>query len=257
MNQKRNAPSKTTKSGNRSFVTGIVVLGLIGAAVIGVVVSRSKGAAAVVLDPNAPLPEAKGPVTGDPSALVEMTEFGDFECPVCGRFATITEPDVRTRLVKTGLIRFRFIDFPLINQHLSTLTAHNAAACANVQGKFWDMHDRIYIGQSEWSTFANGRDMNAPKIMKRYAKELGLDTKAFNTCLDNHEQEPQVRANLKEGERLGVNQTPTFYIGKRLVVGLQPYDAIKATVDSAIADAKKAAPAGKALGDTALKSKGN
>ena len=101
------------------------------------------------------------------------------------------------------------------------------------------MHNRIYELQHEWSWFSNGRDMNAPKVMKRYAKELGLDINAFDTCLNTKQFESQIRANYEEGVRVGVGSTPTFVIGIRMIAGAQPYDVIKKLVDSATADAKK------------------
>ncbi|HYV99066.1 MAG TPA: thioredoxin domain-containing protein, partial [Gemmatimonadaceae bacterium] len=198
--------------------------------------------APAVVEANAPLPKPQGIVAGSDSAPVEIIEFGDFECPVCGQFATITEPDVMTRLVKTGRARFRYLDFPLYPRpHPAALVAHNAALCAADQNKFWEMHDRIYATQFEWSTFANGRDMGAPRLMKRYAKELGLDTKAFDACFDASKFEPQIKANQAEGFRVGMQNrgTPTFFIGKRVMSGALPYDVIKAMVDSATADAKK------------------
>jgi protein-disulfide isomerase len=249
-------PSKAAlakKKSDRSFVTMIVALLVVGAGVIGYVVFKPKPNAVVANDADTPLPQASGYVMGSESAPVEIVEFGDFECPGCGQFAVVTEPDVRDRLVKTGLARFRFMDFPLA-QHLSAMAAHNAAACAGAQNKdkFWEMHDKIFLGQPEWSHFANGRDMNAPKVMKRYAKEIGLDEAAFATCLDNREHEPQIRANVAEGVKQGVAQTPTFIVGSQRVPGAQPYDVIKKMVDAAT-EAAKRAPAGKALGDTAVR----
>ncbi len=234
-------------------MTLVAVLLVVGVAIIAYIVMKPKPAAVVVAT-NQPLPEAKGYVIGSDSAPVEITEFGDFECPSCGQFATITEPDIRTRLVASGAARYRFVDFPL-KQHTGTMFAHNAAACANAQGKFWEMQDRIFANQFEWSELARGRDMNPPKVFKRYAKELGLDTKAFNACLDSRQFEPQIMANQQEGIRRNIGSTPTFFIGKRMIEGAQPYDVIKALVDSATVEAKKAAPATRALGDTAVRKK--
>jgi protein-disulfide isomerase len=239
--------STPPQGGNRGFLAALVIILVLGVGAIGYVVAKPKQGATVVAAPPAapvpqettPLPEPKGYVQGSEKAPIEIVMYGDFECPGCGQFARMTEPDVEKNLVKTGAIRFRFMDFPLPSVHKATLVAHNAAACAGVQGKFWEMHDRIYNLQHEWSWFANNRDMNAPKVMKRYAEELGLDTKAFGTCLDTHQLELQIRANREEGVRVGVPATPTFVIGIRMISGAQSYDVIKKLVDSATADAKK------------------
>jgi protein-disulfide isomerase len=247
----KQAKATTSKKGNRSFLALVAIVLAAGLAIISYVVLTPKPAA-VVVDANLPLLEAKGYVMGSDSAPVEIVEFGDFECPACGQFVTITEPDIRSRLVATGLARFRFVDFPFSpSEHPSSMFAHNAAACANVQDKFWDMQDRIYTNQFEWSQLANAKDMNAPKIFKRYAKELGLDTRAFNACLDSRQFEPQIIANRREGERRNVGPTPTFFVGKRMIVGDRGYDVMKAMVDSATAEARIATPKEKAFGDTA------
>lgn len=218
---------------NRSFITIVVVLLVAGTAVIGYVLNR-RGPTSVIVDTNAPLPPAQGYVIGSDSAPVEIVEFGDFECPGCGWWATVTELDVRTRLVATGLARFRFMDFPL-PMHPNAMIAHNAAACANAQGKFWEYHDRLFAEQPNWSSAVT---TNPGRLLKNFARSLGLETDAFNTCLDNRQFEPQIRANYEEGVRRGVGGTPTFFIGRRMSSTLLTYDQLKALVDSATAEAK-------------------
>lgn len=192
---------------------------------------------------------------GSDSAPVELVMFGDFECPGCGQYFRLTEPDVRTRLIETGKVRFRFRDWPIPEVHPATLVAHNAAWCAGAQGKFWPMHDTIFAGQLEWSQFANGKPMGVDKIMKRYASKLGLDTKAFDACLDSRIYESQIRASRNDAQALGVGGTPTFMVGTHMLpTGHASYDEIKALVDSGIADAKKKAPSStKAPRDSAKK----
>lgn len=236
----KKASAPKPKKGDRSFIALLAVVLVVGAGIIGYVALRRPAVTASVIDPNTPLPEAKGHVMGSESAPVEIMMFGDFECPGCGRWTNITEPDVKARLVATGQARFVFMDFPLPG-HPSTMAAHMAASCAEPQGKFWEMHDRIFANQHEWSAMANGRDMNAERTFKRYARELGLETGAFNTCLDTRQVEPQIRANYNYGVALGVNSTPTFRIGNRLLPGLLPYDVVKAIVDSVAAEAQVSA----------------
>jgi protein-disulfide isomerase len=220
------------KGGNSKFVGLLVGVALVGAASIAWVVSNS-GPTAVEIDPSLPPPAPAGYVIGSPDAPVEIIEFADFECPGCAYFATMTAPDVKQRLVDAGLARFRFVDFPLVNIHPNTLVAHNAAACANDQGQVWAMHDRLFYGQTEWA--ATGTSSPA-RVIKGYAKELGLDTKAFDSCLDERRHQRQIDANLKEGERLRVAGTPTIIIGQRMLYQRLSYDVLKAYVDSAAAD---------------------
>jgi protein-disulfide isomerase len=226
------AKKKAASGGNSRFLTILAAVAVVGGGGITYVVMNS-GPKAVELDPSAPPPKPQGYVMGSPEAPVEIIEFADFECPGCGHFATVTEPDIRERLVATGLARFRFVDLPLTSIHPNTLVAHNAAACANDQGKFWELHDRIFYGQTEWSTQATG---NPTKVIKGYAKEIGLDQGAFDDCLDTRRHQRQIDANRLEAERLRVQGTPTFIIGNRMVYAGMSYDVIKAYVDSAAAD---------------------
>ena len=136
-----------------------------------------------------------------PTRSVQVMEFGDFECPGCGNFATVTEPDIRTRLINTGVVGFRFYDFPL-SQHKNSFTAHLAAACADDEGKFWEMHDRIYAGQDEWSDLV-AKVPDPMSIFKRYAKELGLNVKAWEDCVSTQERAANAHAHHRQsaGER--------------------------------------------------------
>jgi protein-disulfide isomerase len=234
------APTPIRKQSDRTFIAIVAIVLLAGAAAIGYVLMGKK-TTSVVIDTTQPMPNAKGLVIGSDSAPVEIVMYGDFECPGCGQFADLTEYDVRNNLVIPGIARYRFADFPLVSIHPTAMAAHMAAACANAQGQFWPMHDRIYHLRHEWSATANRRDMGAPKVFKRYARELKLDGDAFDKCFDTNAHEAEILASVDAGTKLGVNSTPTIIVGKRMIikaVGLPTYDDIKAYVDSAIADVK-------------------
>lgn len=233
------------KKSDRSFIAILAVLALIGAGVIGFMATRGKATSSVVIDTTQPMTNAKGKMIGSDSAPVDIVMYGDFECPGCGQFADMVEYYVRNNLVIPGIARYRFADFPWAEMHPATVTAHVAAACANDQGQFWPMHDRLYHLRYEWSTFANGRDMDAPKQIKRYARELKLDEAAFNKCFDAREHKDEVMESRKTGESIGVRGTPTVIVGKRMIQGNPSYDVIKAYVDSALADAKAPVKSGR------------
>jgi protein-disulfide isomerase len=205
----------------------IVVLGL---GALGYLTSRPK-VTSTRIDPNLPKLKAEGYLLGSPAAPLEVIEFADFECPGCGQYATVTEPDVRTTLVNTGKIRVRYIDFPL-PMHKNTWDASLAAACANEQGKFWEMHDQLFANQDKW----NGEATSRPRgVIEDLAKGVGLDMAKYNACLDSDSQRAKVQSHLEEAERRGVNQTPTFVIGDKMYPGALPYDAFKKLVDDALA----------------------
>jgi protein-disulfide isomerase len=198
---------------------------LVGVALLGWVTTRP--VKTLVLDPaTLPRVAAAGIVKGDTSAPVQIIEFADFECPGCGYYATVTGPDVTRLLVETGEVSFRFMDLPLAG-HENSLAAHNAAHCANEQGKFWEMHDRIFIGQHEWNTQATRRPK---RVLERYAEATGLDMAQWNECYDSERMLPQILANRTEAERLRITGTPTFIIGNRLVPTNIPFDQFRSYV---------------------------
>jgi protein-disulfide isomerase len=222
----------------KSFVALVLVLILAGAGGLAYLAGRQHvPPAATIVDPNLPPAVAKGYTMGRPDAPVQILEFADFECPACGNYSVVTEPDVRKRVIDPGLARVTYFDFPL-PQHKNTMTASEAAACANDQGKFWEMHDRLFQGQTDWNTEATS---DPASVMQGYAKEIGLDVDKWRACVDGHAHQREIEANKAEGERRQVNQTPTFVIGNRMVAGSLTDDQMKAYVDSARGSAPTAA----------------
>lgn len=227
------------KSGSKSpFPAIVAVVGVVGVAVLGYVISRPTPV--VTLDPTTmPRVAAAGILKGDPNAPVQVIEFADFECPACGNFAMVTGPDVMQRLVATGEVAIRFFDLPL-EIHPNAVPAHNAAHCANEQGKFWEMHDRLFAGQFDW----NSQATRSPKrIFESYAEQLSLDVAKWNDCFDSGRMLPQILANRDEAVRLRVRSTPSFVIGGQLVEGSITYDNFRRYVEQAKAASAAAAPA--------------
>jgi protein-disulfide isomerase len=169
---------------------------------------------------------AKGHVLGSDSAPVEIVEFADFECPACARFAILDWPYVQERLLPTGRLKWRFMDFPL-QGHANSPIAHLAAGCADEQGRFFEMMDAIYNRQNEWAT-----ERRADRKLRGYAGQVGLDLSRYDTCIETQHAKPGVDADYAEGERLGVDATPTFFVNGRQWPGILVYDQIKAIVDS-------------------------
>lgn len=222
----------------RSFYLLLALLLVAGIATISYQAVKPGSQAVFTMDSSVTLVANQGHVMGSDSALVEIVEFADFECPACGQFATLTAPDIKSRLVSTGLVRYRFMDFPL-DMHRNTPTAHMAAWCAADQGKFWEMHDMIFQTQDRWSTYATNRP---DRVMSGLARQVGLDGAQFDTCMETRKFAGEIRSNFDEGVRRGVGSTPTFFIGNRKLTSALPYDEIKRHVDAALAQARAAAP---------------
>jgi protein-disulfide isomerase len=156
-------------------------------------------------------------VRGNREAAVTIVEFSEYQCPFCAR----VNPALAKVLETYGnKVRIVFKDFPLPN-HPQAPKAAEAAHCAAEQGKYWEMHDVM---------FANQRALEVPSL-KRAAAGLGLDTARFDRCLDSGQFASKVAAGLAQGEKLGVNSTPTLYINGRPVIGAQPYEVFKAAID--------------------------
>ena len=168
----------------------------------------------------------RGYVLGSDSAPVEVMEFADYQCPACQQFETIQFPAVKRQLIETGMVRWRYRDFPLDMHPHARLAAH-AVACANDQGKVWEMHAMMYARQQEWSPVRN-----ATGKFEDYAGEIGLDKNAYNQCMESAKYAGRIQASVQEGVKLGVGGTPNFIIGGRLYPAALGSDSIKAIVQS-------------------------
>jgi protein-disulfide isomerase len=168
----------------------------------------------------------RGYVRGSGEAPVEITEFADYQCPFCQTFATLQMPTIEQRLIQTGRLRWRYMDFPLQQHPFSRLAAHSAA-CADEQGKFWPQHQRIYEGQAEWTAARS-----AANIFHEYAKANGLDLARYDSCMQAGKYAGRIQASYEQGVKLGVSSTPTLLVGNRLYQGRFDSDAITKLVDS-------------------------
>jgi protein-disulfide isomerase len=147
-------------------------------------------------------------VLGPASARVTVVEFGDFECPPCGKLA---EPLNQLQREFGNKVRLIFHNFPLPN-HKHAREAAYAAEAAGLQGKFWQMHDLIYKDQEVW---ANSADAEA--LFNAYASYIGLDPKKFKIDMLGEEVHERVSADQRKGTSLGVKNTPTIFINKQEV----------------------------------------
>jgi protein-disulfide isomerase len=165
------------------------------------------------------------PMRGTADAPVTIVEFSDFQCGFCFR----VNPTVAQLLDRyAGKIRVAFKHSP-IEGHTAAPLAHRAAFAAQQQGKFWEMHDRI---------FANQRDMSREALLG-HARALGLDVARFTADLDGAASQAALDRDLAEGAKLGVDGTPTFFINGTPLVGAQPIEDFAAAIDKALAAATR------------------
>lgn len=157
------------------------------------------------------------PARGPESAKVSVVEFSDFQCPFCGR----VNPTLNQITSEYGEdVRIVFKHLPL-SIHPKAPEAHRAAEAAHRQGRFWEMHDRI---------FADQRGMSSEKY-REYAREIGLDMERFEKDMADPALAKKVQADADEAARLGVTGTPGFFINGRFLSGAQPFAAFESLID--------------------------
>jgi protein-disulfide isomerase len=215
--------------GLKRFYTLFGAIAVVGVATLGYLMSQPKRVS-IPVDVTVQVGDTagfRGYLLGSDSAKVEITEYADYECSHCGQFAVVQFPDVRSRLIETGKLRWRFRDYPLNGHTLARLAAHSAA-CAADQGKFWEQNAKIFDGQGNWAAGQSGVD----GIFRDYARANGLDLAGYDACMSSAKYAGRIQADYESGNRLGVNATPTFLIGGRLYPGGLASDEIKRLVDS-------------------------
>ena len=158
------------------------------------------------------------PSKGAEDAAVTIVEFSDFECPFCLRVV----PTLDRILEDYGDdVRLVFRQFPLNNIHPNAQNAAEASLCAADQSRFWQYHDALFAAPG-------GLDRES---LRRTASDIGLDTDAFDSCLDSRRHSAAVDADLEAGRMLGITGTPALFINGRFLSGAQPYEVISAIID--------------------------
>ncbi|MBI2045775.1 DsbA family protein [Candidatus Pacearchaeota archaeon] len=147
--------------------------------------------------------ENNDPVLGKKDAPVTIVEFSDFQCPFCQRAFTGAVTEFKNSdYFKSGKVNLVYKHFPLNSIHPYAQKAAEAAECANRQGKFWDMHDKIFTNQQSIDV----------ESLKRYASDLRLDTAKFNKCLDSNEATSEVNKETSQATSAGGQGTPYFVV---------------------------------------------
>jgi len=152
---------------------------------------------------------------------VKIIEYGDFECPFCAKFYAETLPLIKKYYVDKGVVEFEFHHFPL-SFHPNAQISAEASECAREQGKFWEMHDLLFEKGVSGGVAA----------FKSYAQQLGLDTAAFNECLDTGAMAAEVQKDMADGAAAGITGTPGFLVNGKLVSGAQPFSVFQQIIEA-------------------------
>jgi protein-disulfide isomerase len=174
------------------------------------------------------------PALGDQAAQLILIEFTDYQCPFCSRHVRDTYPKIKQEYVETGRMKFVTLDYPLESIHPSAFKAAEATHCAADQGKFWEMHDRLFENQNSLEPF------------QPHANALGLDVGAFDACMSSNKYAEAVRRDMAEAQKAGVAGTPSFLLartdpdnadtvkGIALLRGALPFEDFKAAIEQGL-----------------------
>jgi protein-disulfide isomerase len=162
------------------------------------------------------------PALGPATAPVTLVEFSDFQCLFCQRVEPMLKGGrpTATSCGSCGRTSCR-------RRSPTGVHVGEAGHCAGDQGKYWEYHDRLFANQQALQ----------PADLKKHAADLGLDAAAFGTCLDSSKYGERVRDGVSQGDRLGVNSTPTVFVNGRRFSGAQPYEVFVAAIDEELARA--------------------
>ena len=169
------------------------------------------------------------PVLGNPKASVTVVEFTDYQCPFCSRFEKSTFKQLKKNYIDTGKIRWVVLDMPL-SFHKDAVYASQAAHCANEQDKFWALRELLFQNQKEL----------LPEHIAAYAQQVGIQTEAFNQCLNSNRYQEAIKRDIAEAEKQRISGTPTFVVGKskpdmvtgKRIVGAQRYNVFSAEIEA-------------------------
>lgn len=168
------------------------------------------------------------PVFGDKNAPLTLVEVSDYQCPFCKRFFDNTLALLKKKYVDTGKVKLVFKDLPLAF-HKQAKDAALAGHCAGDQGKYWQMHDKM---------FANPKKLDKP-FLKEYAQAMDLDMGAYQKCMDSKKYYKQIEADVAEVNAIGITGTPSFVVGKSAgdkvtgpyIRGAQPFASFQRHID--------------------------
>jgi protein-disulfide isomerase len=182
--------------------------------------------AIALLPPSMRVDTQSAQIMGSADAPVSLVEFADYECPYCQKAA----PDVQKLKDEFGnKVAVVYRDFPLA-MHPRAEKAAEAARCASKQGKFWEYHDELF----------HSKELDVDQL-KAQAEALKLDSAAFGKCLDSGEQAAAVESDRKEGLRLGLNGTPSFFVNGYFLSGAADYATLRQLIEQQLASQKQIA----------------
>lgn len=177
-----------------------------------------------------------GRIKGSDSASTWLIVVSDFQCPYCRLWHREVGPRIERDYVRTGKIRIAYLNMP-ISTHRNAWPAHELAMCAAEQDRFWPVADALFETQDDWKRRTDARAY-FDSLAGALAAPHGIDLARLRACIDDGDLRALIKADHDRSTRLGIGSTPSFFIGDRVMVGAQPYEAFAAALDTALAAAR-------------------
>jgi protein-disulfide isomerase len=175
----------------------------------------------------------RGRIRGAESAPIWLVEVSDFQCPYCKQWHDQSFAAIDREYVQTGKVRLAYLNYPLSSIHKNARAAAEAAMCASVQNKFWELHESLFGTQERWAEAEN-----PVPTFDSLAVAAGVAAPAWRQCMSSHATAALIDADRDRSSRSGVGSTPTFFVGDRLLAGAYPVDSFRVAIDAAIAKAR-------------------
>ncbi len=169
-------------------------------------------------------------VEGSRAASAVLVEYSDFQCPACGAYYPLVKRVHEEYGDKLAIV---YRNFPLTTIHKNALRGAYAAEAAGQQGKFWEMHNKLFDNQKEWS-----EGENPQKFIDEYATSLSLDMDRFKKDMDSQSVKDKVATDAASAEKFEVNGTPTFFLNGKKLNSLRGFDDFKTVIDEALGSGK-------------------
>lgn len=183
----------------------------------------ASGLPAIAAAPEPITVSSSGLSIGDPNAPVKIVEYGDYQCPYCADFEANGFTPMLDEFIATGDVYFTYVPMSFLGEE--SVTAAEAALCANDQGQFWAMHESIYNNH-----FGENGGAYSMKRLEAMAKQLDLDMTAWRSCMDNGEQRDAVANYSAIAAQNGVSSTPSIVIGEYAPSGWSTWGALREVI---------------------------
>lgn len=213
----------------KKFFTGIIVFSVLIVAIAIFFISKNQSLTVAVSKEQAKeilAVKSDDWVKGTEGASITIVEYLDFECEACRVYYPMVK---QLKEEYKDKLRFVVRYFPLPN-HKNSMTSAQAVETAGKQGKFWEMHDKLYDTQKDWGE----KQVATPRVFEDYAKQIGLDMEKYKNDVNSSEVKDRINRDKNSATSLGIQGTPTFFINGEKIPNPKGYEDFKSLIDGLI-----------------------